>query len=150
MTKDDLQIKAYEIALAAHEGQTRWGGEPYISHPLAVSKMVMTPEEKVVALLHDVVEDTDVTLEDLEQHGFGDRIIRAVDALTHREGEEYYHYIERLSGNDIAIEVKLADLRHNLSDLDAKKHKGMINKYKLAELFLMERRHYLMGTGPFG
>lgn len=66
-----------------------------------------------------------------------------MDALTHRESEEYHQY-----SNDIAIEVKLADLRHNLSSLDAKKHRGMINKYKLAELFLMERRHYLIDIGP--
>ena len=135
----DLLIKAYEVARDAHAGQKRWGGEPYIIHPAAVAEMVDTMEQKQVAFLHDVVEDTDVTLKTLRRHGFSEAVLKAVDHLTHREGEAYYDYIDRLSHNLLAIIVKLADLKHNLSSMTIEKYKNMMTKYKLAELFLWER-----------
>jgi len=74
--------KAIEIAYEAHEGQTRWSGEPYITHPEAVAAAVITEDEKIVAWLHDVVEDTNVTLEDLMGEGFSGDVIDGVDAMT--------------------------------------------------------------------
>ena len=95
-------------------------GEPYILHPIAVAESLdhRTMEFiKVAAVLHDVVEDTDVTLEDLETVGIDPRAVDIVDILTRREGEVYFDYVSRIadSGNGNAIAVKIADVKHNLS-----------------------------------
>ena len=104
------------IATGAHFGQVDKGYTPYIYHPQRVASFVKTEDEKTVAWLHDVVEDTDVTLQDLKMVGFPIYIINAVDAITHREGEDRQDYLNRVAEDPIAIKVKLADLKHN-SDL---------------------------------
>jgi len=144
VNEPDMLIKAYEIARDAHNGQKRRGGEPYIIHPVAVAEMVDTIEQKQVALLHDVVEDTSVTLKQLRGYGFRSTVLRALDHLTHREGEVYHDYIARLANDPLAIVVKIADLTHNLSDLTVEKHKSRITKYRLAEMFLRERLRSLL------
>ena len=107
---------AYELAKKAHQGQVDQGGHPYILHLIAVSNLVNTVEEKVVALLHDIVEDTPVTLEELKEY-FSNDIVEAVDAMTKREGvEPFLGYLKRAKANPIARKVKLADMIHN-SDL---------------------------------
>jgi hypothetical protein len=111
-----LQVRdiAFELARKAHEGQYDKGGKPYIEHPLAVEKLLVSPRQRIVALLHDVVEDTDTTLEDLRP--FGKEIVAAVDAITKRDNEPLKNYLTRVKANPIARAVKIADLTHN-SDL---------------------------------
>jgi (p)ppGpp synthase/HD superfamily hydrolase len=111
-----LIVKAHQLASKAHQGQVDQGGHPYILHLEAVAKLVTTVEEKVVALLHDIVEDTQVTLADLRKD-FDDTIIQAVDAMTKREKtEKFMGYLRRAKANPIAKRVKIADMIHN-SDL---------------------------------
>ena len=105
--------RAKAIATAAHQGQVDKGGYPYIGHPAAVASMVEGEYETAVAWLHDTVEDTDMTLDRLREEGFPEEIIRAVDAMTRREGEPRGEYLERVKADPIARKVKLADLRHN-------------------------------------
>ncbi len=112
----DYVLLAREIAEKAHFGQVDKAGADYVNHPIAVAGMVETENEKIVAYLHDVVEDTEVTLKDLAEAGFNETIIEAVDAMTHRKGEPREDYLARVKANPIARKVKLADLRHN-SDL---------------------------------
>ena len=105
--------KALMLATKAHKGQKDISGEDYILHPITVSVYCITEKGKIAALLHDVVEDTDVTLDDLRAAGFGDDIVTAVDCLSKRKDEAVSHYLERVASNDIAAEVKFADMRHN-------------------------------------
>lgn len=120
---------AYRLALKAHDGQTRQvlieGGreEPYINHAVRVALAVDGDNRKAIALLHDVLEDTDVTYLELERRGVEKGILLAVEALTRLGDETYREYIERLATwdhlywSDITRDVKLADLDDNLSDL---------------------------------
>jgi (p)ppGpp synthase/HD superfamily hydrolase len=105
---------ALEIAVGAHHGQTDRYGAPYILHPLRVMERVETETEKIVAVLHDVVEDTKWTFDDLRKKGFGDEIIQALDCLTKREGEPYEDFVNRSAANPLARRVKLADLEDNM------------------------------------
>lgn len=104
------------IAVSAHEGQKDMVGNPAILHVLAVGLMGKTDLEKKVGVLHDVVEDSDVTLADLRARGVEEGVLEAVDLLTHRSGMSYEDYVKNIvnSGNETAIHVKLNDLHHNL------------------------------------
>jgi (p)ppGpp synthase/HD superfamily hydrolase len=104
---------AIAFAAVMHRGQVDKGGEPYILHPLRIMGKMVTREQRIAAVLHDVVEDCDVSLEKIEQM-FGPVIAAAVDALTRREGESYMEFIDRACTNEIALFVKLADVRDNL------------------------------------
>lgn len=119
----DLLERAIQIALEAHAGQTDKNGGPYILHPLAVMGAMDSPVDKIVAVLHDVVEDTDVQLDYLAAE-FSSDVVEAVDALTKRKGsltgrscrdETLEAYIARVRQNPIALRVKRADVAHNLS-----------------------------------
>jgi hypothetical protein len=101
------------LAALAHSGQKDKGGQPYILHPLRVMLSLDTEEERVVAVLHDIVEDTNWTLDALAIT-FPRSIVAAVDALTKREGESYTAFIRRVSLNPLARRVKIADLKDNL------------------------------------
>ena len=114
--KQSQSEKAYEIAKKAHLGQVDKAGEDYIKHPEKVASFVKTDEEKAVAYLHDVIEDTELTLEDLYEYGFSKEVIEAVDIITKKRGEDYQSYLNSVKKNKLARAVKLADLRHN-SDL---------------------------------
>ena len=105
--------KALQIAARAHEGQKDKDGQPYILHPLRVMNAVEDEPAKVVAVLHDVIEDTSVTAEDLRREGFDEAVLAAVECLTHRKGEPYADYVVRCKGDEIARRVKLADLEDN-------------------------------------
>ena len=105
---------ARRIAMTAHVNQTDKAGQPYINHPIAVADKVGGETEKIVALLHDVVEDTAFTLDDIHNAGFGEDVIAALDCITKRDGEPYADYLSRVAGNKIARAVKLADLAHNM------------------------------------
>jgi len=109
---DELSV-ATQIATKAHEGQKDKVGVDYILHPLTVSSYCKTERGKIAAVLHDVVEDTDVTLDDLRAAGIGEDVVAAVDCLTWRSGEALEDYFCRIVPNDIAVEVKFADMRHN-------------------------------------
>lgn len=104
------------MAVSAHEGQKDMVGNPVILHVLAVGLMGKTDLEKKVGVLHDVVEDSDVTLADLRARGVEEGVLEAVDLLTHRSGMSYEDYVKNIvnSGNETAIRVKLNDLHHNL------------------------------------
>ncbi|HEX8995020.1 MAG TPA: hypothetical protein VF812_03205 [Ktedonobacterales bacterium] len=108
------------IVLAAqwHRGQMypSMQGEPFILHPLRVMAQVESDAERMVAALHDVIEDTNCTLEDLRRLGYTERVVEAVDRLTHRDGEAYEAYIERIKDDPLARQVKLADLADNLAN----------------------------------
>ena len=100
------------IAKLAHAGQVDKAGNDYFSHPEAVAAMLDTPKEKVVGYLHDTVEDTDVTVEEIREI-FGDEIADAVALMTHAGGVPYMDYVKKIATNPVAKQVKLADLRHN-------------------------------------
>ncbi|XER12109.1 Bifunctional (p)ppGpp synthase/hydrolase RelA [Sporomusa aerivorans] len=138
--KDSIVQVALKLATIAHSGQIDKGGKPYILHPISVAKIVETEEEKTVALLHDVIEDTPVTLEELRENGLPESVVVAVDVLTKRPGVEYGDYIQRVKQNPIALTVKIADMIHNM-DLSriqspSAKDYARIEKYEriLAEL----------------
>ena len=121
MTKIDLMKKALSIAVTAHKGVKDKGGTDCVLHPITVALMCKTYDEKIVALLHDVIEDTPLTLDDIKKQGFPEYIVSALDAVTRRKPEEQFgdkrlDYIVRCKKNPIARVVKIADLTHN-SDL---------------------------------
>lgn len=136
-----LVAKAREIAAEAHKGQVDKNGQDYMLHPSRVSTMGKTEEEKIVGLLHDVVEDSTITLEDLSKVGFSEEVVAAVDCLTKREGEEYLPYLNRIKGNALARQVKLYDLADNsspirLQKLAALERSKLIEKYNVASKVL--------------
>ena len=108
----DLEI-ALEIAYNAHKGQTDKAGASYILHCLRVATSMSTDEEKIVALLHDIVEDTDTTHEELYRNGFSSSVLDAVYAITRQADEAYNSYLKRVAANDLAYKVKLADMWDN-------------------------------------
>jgi (p)ppGpp synthase/HD superfamily hydrolase len=106
--------RALEIAVEAHKSQKQKDGSPYALHPIRLSMSLSSEEQKIVALLHDVVEDTDWTFDDLTSEGFSENIIAALRLLTHTDDTPYEEYIERLSSNSLARAVKKADLTDNM------------------------------------
>lgn len=112
---DRMINKALELVVKAHSGQVDKAGEPYVQHVCAVAEKFTNEKLKIIALLHDVIEDTDVTEEELRKE-FPDEIVNAIVVLTKRKGEDYFDYLRRVKENPLACEVKLADLEHN-SDL---------------------------------
>lgn len=107
--------RAIEIAVAAHKGQVDKAGRPYLLHVLQVMMAGKTDEEKIVGMLHDVVEDTDWTFEQLEKEGFSKEIIAALKCVTKlTPDEDYEAFTERVKKNPLAIRVKLNDLRSNM------------------------------------
>lgn len=113
--KKQIEI-AYQIAKNAHKGQIDKAGVAYIKHPETVASFVTTDEEKIVAYLHDVIEDTNVTLKELKTYGFSEAILEAIDIITKKKRQTYQNYLKLVKTNELARIVKLADLRHN-SDL---------------------------------
>lgn len=107
---------ALQLCFAAHKEQTDKSGMPYVFHPFHLAEQMTDEETTVVALLHDVVEDTDYTVADLRDLGFSEQILSAIAAMTHDESVPYMDYVAQIKKNPIARTVKLADLRHN-SDL---------------------------------
>jgi (p)ppGpp synthase/HD superfamily hydrolase len=114
--KDFETLLALAIAIAnqAHAGQLDKAGKPYISHPLTVMAQMDTLEGKIVAVLHDAIEDSDLTVADLVRQGFPEFITEAIAAITKLKGEQYEDYILRVKSNAIARKVKIADVTHNM------------------------------------
>lgn len=135
MIMDDLELysdlleKAINIAIYGHARQKDSLGNPYILHPLKVMMSMRTHKEKIVAILHDLIEDTNFTIDDLKKLGFPEDIRIALDFLTHKNYDNYENYIEKITHNDLALKVKIADLEdnldfkriHNTTDLDLEK-----------------------------
>jgi len=107
--------KAILIAAQAHEGQTDKSGAPYILHPLRMMMRMESEAAMIAAVLHDVVEDSDWTLEQLRGEGFSEEVLKAVDCLTNRDGESYDEFIVRVQTSIIARQVKIADLEDNMN-----------------------------------
>lgn len=104
-----------EIAAQAHAGQKDKAGDPYLLHPLRMMLRMRSAEARMAAVLHDVVEDSEWTLDALRAEGFPEEVVEAVDCLTHREGESYESFVKRVKVNDIARQVKLVDLEDNMN-----------------------------------
>ena len=132
-TKDTK--KALKICFDAHKNQTDKSGLPYVFHPFHLAEQMETEEATIVALLHDVVEDTNVTLEDLEGEGFKSEIIEAIALMTHDDDTDYMDYVREIKKNPIAKAVKLADLKHNseLSRMDVIDEKVLERRKKYLE-----------------
>lgn len=114
MTDTNLRINdAIRMAADVHGGQTDKGGQPYVLHPLRVMHGCKSLEAKIVAVLHDVAEDTDVTLEQLSEQ-FGPEVGLALEHLTKRPGDDYARYIDRIAKHRIAREVKIQDIKDNM------------------------------------
>ncbi|SYZ77794.1 HD domain-containing protein [Trichococcus shcherbakoviae] len=137
-----LEELAFEIAKEAHAGQTDKAGLDYILHPLQVAAEMTTDEEKAVALLHDIIEDTDVTANELLAKGLPDNVVEAVKALTKKHNQNYAAYLAGVKKNRLATAVKLADLKHNsdLSRLEkiTQKDRERAEKYRKAIEYLSE------------
>ena len=147
-----MQIKAtleraIEIARIAHAGQFDKAGKDYINHPLRVMEKGLTDNEKIVGVLHDVVEDSDWTFEMIKAEGFSDDVIDALKCVTKlSEDEDYDHFIDRILANQLAIKVKLNDLEDNLdlsrlanpSENDIDRSKKYIRAYARLKIALNE------------
>lgn len=126
--------------LKAHRGQKDKAGEIYIFHPINVALISKGYKTKIVALLHDVVEDSDITIEELSKY-FDDDVVSAIDCVTKKKGQSYQDYLEVVKNNELSRKVKIADLTHNIDlsrlnnitekDIDRK------NKYLKAKEFLL-------------
>ena len=129
--------QAIELAVKHHKGQYDKAGKPYILHPLRLMMSVDTDDEKIVAVMHDLVEDTHITIAYLRTAGFSEKVLSALDCVTNRDNEDYESFIERIAQNPLATKVKLADLEDNM-DLSrisepSKKDYKRIEKYKRAK-----------------
>lgn len=134
--------KALKLCFEAHKDQVDKSGMPYVFHPFHLAEQMQTEETMVVALLHDVVEDTAYTLEDLEHMGFDKAVTDALALMTHADDTDYMDYIRRIKENPIAKAVKLADLRHNsdITRLDCVDRNALIRWEKyLKAIDLLER-----------
>jgi len=138
-----LTKKALKLCYEAHRGQTDKSGLPYVFHPFHLAEQMTDEESAVAALLHDVVEDTEYSFADLENMGFGGRVLEALRLLTHEKGVPYPEYVKRLKSNPIARSVKIADLRHNsdLSRLEAPSEEDLRRREKYQDaLKLLEEQ----------
>jgi hypothetical protein len=128
--------RAIQIAVKAHRGQEYEPGVPYVLHPLRVMFRMRTDEERTVAILHDVVEQTDWSLKDLRKEGFSRAVVQAVDHLSRRKGESYDDFIGRILPHPLARRVKRADLSDNIEQCrgprPTAKDRKRIAKYKAA------------------
>ena len=133
------QELALQIAQKAHAGQVDKAGKDYILHPMTVASYMDTDTEKAIAYLHDVLEDTDVTVDELKTI-FPNEIVDTLIILTHRKDESYFEYIQRVSTSKLAKKVKVADLLHNLDITrikePTKQDYERLEKYKKAILYL--------------
>lgn len=134
--------KALKLCFEAHRDQTDKSGMPYVFHPFHLAEQMTDENTTTVALLHDVVEDTNLTFEDLGNMGFPEQVIDALKLLTHDDRVEYMDYVANIKSNPIAVAVKLADLRHNsdTTRLDSVDEKALkrVEKYAKAIKLLTE------------
>ncbi len=138
---DQLKV-AIDLANKYHYGQVDKAGLPYILHPLHVMNNVHGIEEKIVAILHDILEDTPITVNDLISYGFDLNLVEAIVSITKVDGESYVDYLRRIKENELARIVKLADLSHNMDisrlSNPTKKDYQRVEKYKKAYEYLSD------------
>ena len=139
-----LTNKAMRIAYSAHHGQADYNGIPYIFHPIHLAEQMEDEISCCAALLHDVVEDTAVTMEDLSRE-FPEGVMAVLRLLTHEEGVPYFDYVRKIKANPIAVRIKLADIAHNSdqtrcvgSDLTEQQLAYWREKYEKARAILTE------------
>lgn len=136
MVYTEMTKKAMKIAFEAHKEQVDKSGLPYIYHPIHIAEQMDDEDSVTVALLHDVVEDTDWTLEQLKAEGLSDSVITALSYMTHDDSIPYMEYVMKIAENPIAKKVKIADLAHNsdLTRIDKITEKDLkrVQKYKKA------------------
>lgn len=150
-----LSAVARGIAERAHQGQVDKAGKPYIGHPARVVARLGTDEDEAVGWLHDVVEDTDLTLMDLRAAGMPESVVQAVDALTRRDREAPLDYYERVAANPLALRVKHADLGDNtdpnrLAALDDATRQRLLAKYRTASEVLDRLESSRVATASAG
>lgn len=142
MNFDELREKAMQIAIKVHRGQLDKGGNDYINHPIRVSENCNSGDEKVVALLHDTIEDGDITADYLLMQGFPHDIVDAVLSVSRKRGEDYFEFIQRCKANPIGRRVKICDLEDNmditrlkeLTEKDIERLKKYHKAYKILTL----------------
>ncbi len=144
MIYTELTNKAMKFAYSAHQGQVDYNGIPYIFHPIHLAEQMDDEISCCAALLHDVVEDTAVTMEDLAKE-FPEEVIAVLRLLTHEEGVPYFDYVRKIKANPIAVKIKLADIAHNSdqtrcvgSDLTEEQLAYWRDKYTKARAILKE------------
>lgn len=127
--------KALKLSFEAHKNQVDKSGMPYVYHPFHLAEQMTDENTTVVALLHDVIEDTDYTISDLKTMGFSSNVIEAIKIMTHEDNVPYMEYVKAIRENEIARAVKLADLKHNsdLTRLDVIDEKALARKSKYEE-----------------
>ncbi len=127
--------EAMKLCFKAHKRQTDKSGIPYVFHPIHLAEQMETEETTIVALLHDLVEDTRYTLKYLEKKGYDKTVIDAIALMTHADGVDYMDYVRAIKENPIAKAVKLADLKHNsdISRLDVVDEKALKRREKYLE-----------------
>ncbi|MBE6562314.1 MAG: HD domain-containing protein [Ruminococcaceae bacterium] len=132
MIYTEMTKKALKLCFDAHKDQKDKSGMPYVFHPFHLAEQMETEETTIAALLHDVVEDTDFTLEDISEMGFSKNVTDALALLTHDDDTDYMDYVAKIKENPIAKAVKLADLAHNsdLSRLDEVTEKALERREK--------------------
>ena len=140
-SKNAQILKAFEFMYAKHQGQVDKTGAPYYLHPLKVASFVSSEEAAIVALLHDTLEDTDATREEIAGL-FGSEVADRVELATHKKGDSYMDYVKKAGSDPVTREVKLADLRHNMdltrfSVITEKEIKRVAEKYVPAYNYLM-------------
>ena len=133
--------KAIKLALKIHTGQVDKAGKPYILHPLRLMLKFSSDDEMITALMHDVVEDGDITLADLENLGFSKNVVSAIDCLTKRDNESYEAFIKRINQNPLAKKIKIEDLKDNMDltrlDYISDKDIARVKKYHKALSILL-------------
>ena len=147
MLYTELTIKAMRIAYEAHKEQYDKGGVPYIFHPYHIAEQLEEEYDICVALLHDVVEDTEVTLSDLENAGFPKEIVEAVGLMTRDKEVQYLDYVRKIKTNPIAKKVKLLDLAHNSDPTrlvnGKEKSASLLDRYAKAKAILLDEMEWL-------
>ena len=132
MIYTEMTKKAIRLMFDLHKEQTDKSGLPYVFHPWHVAESMDDEITATVALLHDAVEDTDLTLEDVREAGFPEEVVAALGCMTHDDSVDYMDYVRALAPNAVARKVKLADLRHNadITRLDAPTEKDLARREK--------------------
>lgn len=151
MIYTEMTKKALRLSFDAHKNQEDKSGAPYVYHPFHLAEQMTTEDETIVALLHDVVEDTDYSLDDIKAMGFSNGVIKSLSLLTHDDSVPYMDYISAIKENPVAKAVKLADLRHNsdLARVDAVDAKAIkrVQKYAEAIKLLTESEEKTLNMG---
>lgn len=141
MIYTEMTKKAIKLMFEKHKDQVDKSGMPYVFHPFHLAEQMDDEETTITALLHDIVEDTDTTFEDLRKLGFSDNVINALKLMTHDKNVDYFEYVKNISKNPIARKVKIKDLEHNMdtSRLDEVTDKDLerVKKYKKCHKYLL-------------